>query len=122
MKVLKYMDKKVTLRINSILRHIDNVLRDTNGLTIDGLEKSDLLLRATCFSIAQIGEMMNQLEKSLHDKYNKLPWTEARNMRNFLVHDYGNVDAEQVYTTIHNDLPDLKASFLAIKTTILAAV
>ena len=57
------MDKKLLIcRINSLLEHIDLVFNDTNGLSVSDIENSSLLLRATCFSVAQIGEMMNQLE------------------------------------------------------------
>ena len=109
------MDDKTLLRIDSLLKHIDIVLNDTKDLTIDELRQHDLLLRATCFSIAQIGETMNQLYNTLGDKYFNLPWIGARRMRNVIVHDYGNADVEQVYSTIHNDLPSLKVSFITIK-------
>ena len=110
------MDKELLIcRIDSLLEHIDLVFNDTNGLTIEEIEKSNLLLRATCFSVAQIGEMMNQLEKALSQKYDQLPWLSARKMRNIIVHDYGGTDIEQVYSTIREDLPDLKTAFLTIK-------
>lgn len=110
------MDKELLIyRINSLLEHIDLVFNDTNGLTASDIEKSNLLLRATCFSVAQIGEMMNQLEKELSPKYDRLPWIDARKMRNVIVHDYVGTDVEQVYSTIHNDLPTLKEAFIAIK-------
>ena len=83
----KYMDEKVLMRIYSILEHINQVLEDTKGVSLEELRKSNLLLRATCFSIAQIGEMMNQLEKALAEKYWNLPWMPARKMRNIIVHD-----------------------------------
>ena len=58
------MDKELLVsRIDSLSEHIDLVLNDTEGLTVHQLDESSLLLRATCFSIAQIGEIMNQLEK-----------------------------------------------------------
>ena len=110
------MDKELLIyRINSLLEHIDLVLNDTKGLSVNDIEKSNLLLRATCFSIAQIGEMMNQLERYLSSKYDRLPWVEARKMRNIIVHDYVGIDVEQVYSTVHNDLPALKVAFAAIR-------
>ena len=110
------MDKKLLIyRINSLLEHIDLVFNDTKGLSASDIEKSNLLLRATCFSVAQIGEMMNQLEKELSPKYDQLPWIDARKMRNVIVHDYVGTDVEQVYSTIHNDLPSLKGAFIAIR-------
>ena len=78
------MDEKTILRIDSLLKHVDQVLADTNGITVDDLKKSNILIRATCFSIAQIGEMMNQLEKTLSEKYYNLPWLPARRMRNII--------------------------------------
>ena len=110
------MDKELIIyRIDSLLEHINLVLSDTNGLAAKDIENNSLLLRATCFSISQIGEMMNQLEKALSSKYSALPWIQARTMRNIIVHDYGATDIEQVYSTIHNDLPNLKTAFIAIK-------
>lgn len=110
------MDKELLIyRIDSLLEHIDLVLSDVKGLATKEIENNSLLLRATCFSIAQIGEMMNQLEKELSLKYNNLPWAEARRMRNIIVHDYGGTDIEQVCSTIHGDLPNLKEAFLSIK-------
>ena len=109
------MDDKVLLRIDSLLKHIDLVLNDTNGVDVSKLEEGNILFRATCFSISQIGEQMVQLEKKIGDKYPHVPWIYARNMRNFIVHDYDSVDPEQVASTINIDLPTLKESFLQIK-------
>ena len=113
------MDELILLRIDSILKRIDQVLSDTSGVSLEDLRQSNLLLRATCFSIAQIGETMNQLEKTLGAKYWNLPWIGARGMRNIIVHDYGNADVEQVYSTIHEDLPRLKTAFSAIRNDVL---
>ena len=109
------MDELIIFRIDSLLEHMDLIFKDTDGLSAEEIEESNILLRATCFSIAQIGEMMVQLEKALGQKYPALPWKEARKMRNLIVHDYGGTDIEQVYSTIHGDLPGLKSVFLAIK-------
>ncbi len=109
------MDKRVLYRIDSLIEHIDLVLNDTNGVAIEEFEKSSLLLRATCFSIAQIGERMVQLEKALSKKYPDLPWLDARGMRNVIVHDYGHADVEEIFSTINNDLPILKNAFTTIK-------
>lgn len=114
------MDKELVIsRIDSLLEHIDLVLNDTEGLTLQQLEESSMLLRATCFSVMQIGEIMNQLEKTLSIKYDQLPWVYARGMRNIIVHDYSGTDVEQVYKTIHDDLPSLKNDFIAIKNDLL---
>ena len=114
-KESKYMDDKALIRIDSLLRHIDMVLSDIKDVSLDGFESNDLLFRATCFSITQIGEQMIRLQEKIGQKYPKIPWAVARKMRNFIVHDYDNVIPEIVYSTAKEDLPSLKESFLLIK-------
>ena len=109
------MDKKVLMRIDSLLRHIDLALNDTQGVDISSLKENDILFRATCFSISQIGEQMVQLEKKIGIDYPQVPWLYARTMRNFLVHYYDHVDPKEVETTVAIDLPSLKEIFLLIK-------
>lgn len=109
------MDEITLLRIDLVLKHIDEVLNDVNDVSLNELKKSSLLVRAVSFSIAQIGEQMNKLEKALGTKYPDLPWKSAVAMRNVIVHDYGRADVDQIYSTITNDLPLLKQSFLEIR-------
>ena len=110
------MDKELlALRISVLLNHIDEILKDTENMTADDLKGQSVLLRATCFSIGQIGEQMINIESDLKDKYPDLPWKRARGMRNLIVHEYQRIDSEMVYSTIKNDLPPLKEAFEAIK-------
>ena len=113
------MDDRTLLRVDTLLKHIDQIFDDTANISIDELKNSNLLLRAVCFSMAQVGEMMSQLREKLGEKYWKLPWYPAKKMRNIIVHDYGGTDVEQVYSTIRDDLPDLKRAFLAVRNDIL---
>ena len=107
------MASSTLLRIKTLIDHIDVVKSDLEGLTLQEFKKSDLLVRATCFSLSQIGEQMNKLQKALEPRYSKFPWKEANKMRTLIVHIYNKVKAEIVYNTVKNDLDSLKDSFLA---------
>ena len=109
------MDSKILLRINTLLKIIEEVGTDLNGASFDDFEKSSLLQRATAFSISQVGEMMVKMEDTLGEKYKEVPWKAARRMRNFIVHDYKDVDIEEIFNTARNDLPPLKEAFEKIK-------
>ena len=109
------MDEHILLRIDSLIEQIELVLNDTKGLSFNDFKNSDVLCRASCFSIAQIGEIMNHLSNLLSSKYKEIPWISARRMRNVIVHDYGHVDVEQIYSTIKEDLPLLYDQFLKIR-------
>jgi len=46
--------------------------------------------------------------------YPKVPWKEARGMRNLLIHEYFRIEHEEVWKTLNEDLPKLKIQILAI--------
>lgn len=109
------MDKNLLIqRIKSLIEQIELIKNDTKGKMIEDFSKSSLLTRGTAFSLVQIGEQAIKLEKILKNKYPRINWIQIRGMRNFVVHDYGSVDIEQLYSTIHQDLDDLKSAMLAI--------
>lgn len=108
------MANSVLHRIQILLKHINTIQSDCANCSLRDFKKSDLLVRATCFSVAQIGEQMTKLEKALKPKYSELPWHNAINMRTLIVHVYDKVKAEIIYNTIKKDLDGLKANFLAI--------
>ena len=101
-----------------LIKHINLIQSDLKDKTIDDFKKSDLLVRATCFSLVQIGEQMNKLEDKYRLNYPDVPWSSARKMRNIIVHVYNKIDAEQVWSTAKQDLDELKNKFEIIKTEI----
>lgn len=105
--------------MNFLLRQIETIQNDLANISLEEFEKYDLLARATAFSLMQIGEQMNRLEESYGDLYPDLPWRDARDMRNVIVHVYSKVDASQVYMTATKDLDVLKKYFEKIKNDII---
>lgn len=105
--------------MNFLLKQIKTIQNDLANVSLEQFEKSDLLARATAFSLMQIGEQMNKLEERYRDLYPNLPWKDARDMRNIIAHVYSKVDAAQVYMTATKDLDILKENFEQIKNDII---
>jgi uncharacterized protein with HEPN domain len=61
-----------------------------------------------------IGEAAGRLSDGLRASHSDVPWTEIIGMRNVLVHEYFGVDGEEIWATIHHDLPALKQRLAAI--------
>ena len=113
------MDDKVLIRIDSIIKNIDEVSNDLRNVDYIAFCESTLLPRAISFSIALIAEQMIRLEEKIGDSYKEIPWTSARGMRNLIVHEYDSVDFVEVYHTATVDLPILKDQFLKIRNEIV---
>ena len=109
------MDEVLIHRIDLLIKHADEVINDTHNKTMDEFAESDLLVRATAFSIMQIGEQMTTLKRKIGALYPDLPWDKAIGMRNIIAHVYNNVDAVTVYNTAINDIPQLKDNVLQIR-------
>lgn len=81
----------------------DDFGKNLNGMTI---------FRACSMSIQCITEnftkVRNSTKAGFFKKYNTIPWNEVFGMRNFIAHEYANVDEEAIFTTIKQDLPQLK--------------
>ena len=53
-------------------------------------------------------KVRNNTKAGFFKKYNSIPWNEVFGMRNFIAHEYANVDEEAIFTTLKEDLPQLK--------------
>lgn len=81
----------------------DDFGKNLNGMTI---------FRACSMSIQCITEnftkVRNLTKSSFFKKHSTIPWKEVFGMRNFIAHEYANVDEEAIFTTLKTDLPALK--------------
>ena len=70
-----------------------------------------VLFRACGMSLQYITESMvkirNLCGRSFFNAYKGIPWDAVFGMRNFLSHEYGDVDAEGIFNTVKNNIPDL---------------
>ncbi len=57
-----------------------------------------------------IGEAARRVSEQTRTDYPHLPWIEMIGMRNFLIHEYDDVDLTIVWHAVHIDLPPLIAA------------
>ncbi|MEO0706653.1 MAG: DUF86 domain-containing protein [Cyanobacteria bacterium J06649_5] len=71
----------------------------------ENVEKQDAILRR----IPIIGEATKRLTTEFRAEHQEIPWKEIAGMRDILSHDYDEVDLEEVWSVIQNNLPSLLA-------------
>lgn len=80
----------------------DDFLSSLHGMTV---------YRACGMSLQYITEsfvkIRNLAGKEFFKPYRSIPWEQVFGMRNFLAHDYGEVDAEGIFNTVKTDIPTL---------------
>lgn len=64
-------------------------------------------------SLSRIGELVSHFRDDEYlAVFPDVPWREIKAMRNFIVHDYKNVDLEQAWYAATQDVPALRSSLL----------
>ncbi|MBN2043445.1 MAG: DUF86 domain-containing protein [Anaerolineales bacterium] len=84
------------------------ILKFIEGVTFKQFEMDIMRQDAVIRRIEIIGEASNNLSDEYKEQNPEIPWFLIRGMRNRLVHDYGEVDIELVWTTCQNDIRKLK--------------
>jgi uncharacterized protein with HEPN domain len=107
-EIISDLLNKIQESLNKIQRRVQSI--DTaSDLTNSpkGIERLDLL----CMPLIVIAELVKKIDKitdqTLFKKYPAIPWNEIKGMRNIVVHDYFNIDAEEIFNTCKEDIPKL---------------
>lgn len=95
------------------LRHMLDAARKALEFTADGvpggLEKDEQLALALVRLIEIVGEAAKNVSAPTRDAHPDLPWREMAGARDRLIHGYHDVDLDQVWVIVSQDLPVLVA-------------
>ncbi len=98
-------DKSLTF---DIYHSCELILEFTANLAYDQFQIDIMRQDAIIRRIEIIGEASNNLSDDFKEQHSEIPWPLLRGMRNRLVHDYGEVDLELVWSTSRNEIRKLK--------------
>jgi len=88
--------------LSDMLAAIDNIKKFK-------LEKAseELKLSAMSFQLVIIGEAAGSISEKLKIEYYHIPWQRIKDLRNFLVHQYDDINEKVVKDIVNNHLPEL---------------
>lgn len=95
-------------RLVHILSAIDRIERYVVGKTYQDLTADDMMFYAVVKNIEIIGEAANMLTTAFLQAHPQTPWKMVRGMRNYIVHEYFQIDDIVVWDVINNNLPELR--------------
>lgn len=95
-------------RLEHILAAIDRIQRYTSGKTYDDLTADDMMYYAVVKNIEIIGEAANMLTPEFQAEHTETPWKMVKGMRNYIVHEYFQIDDIVVWDVVVNNLSELR--------------
>ncbi len=96
--------------LNLIIKYCDDVASDIArfGDDIEDLIGDESYQRSTAKSIELIGERAKRLSDDITSRFKDVNWHDVCKMRDFMAHQYEEVDLEFQWSTMKEDLPFLK--------------
>ena len=99
---------QISESIDLIVSRCENVYSANDFLlSPDNVMKFDSCVMRLQAIGEQIGKILKE-ENCPFGKYPEIPWLAAYDMRNFISHEYANVDEEIVFDVIKEDLPRMQ--------------
>lgn len=93
------------------LEDILGAIAQIEQYTLEGkpaFDRNRLLQDGIVHQIVIIGEAVRAISPELRERKSDLPWAAMVAMRNILVHRYYEVNLENIWLVVEQDLPDLK--------------
>jgi len=101
------MNKADSIRLRHMLEAALIARSFIEEKTRQSLDEDQLLVFGLIHAITLIGEAAAKITQETRKDYPLFPWTQMIGMRNVLIHRYFEIDLEQVWKTVTDDLPIL---------------
>ena len=106
-------DKIIIKKLIKYCNNISEILSTINNEKEKYLYNNIFQL-STDMCIFQIGELSSHMSEDFKLKHLDIPWAEMKGMRNIHAHEYDNVNREQMWITLTEDIPTLKCKLLKL--------
>ena len=100
---------KDKMRLEHIAEAIERLQTHAGDLSEEELQVDVLRYYGIVKNIEIIGEAARMLTEQFKEAHPEVDWRSIGDMRNFLVHEYFQVDSEVVFSVIHNEIPELQS-------------
>lgn len=94
-------------RLKDILKATGHILAKT-GDGLQALGADEMLQVWVLHHLQIIGEAARSLSQEFRQRHPDQVWAEAAGLRNILVHHYFEIDADEVWKVVENDLAPLR--------------
>lgn len=100
--------------LTKITNEIDIALKMIDSLDFEQFDSDEILKRAVCMTVINIGELVKSLSTEIRQKHNSIPWKEIAGFRDIAAHKYQTLHMADVYKTVVEDFPELKSNIVIL--------
>lgn len=104
---------KDQMYLSHIAEAIQYIERYTHGGRNE-FEQSPLIQHAVIRNLEVIGEATKRLSFPIKQSQPEIPWRQVAGMRDVLIHDYMEIDLNELWNVVEHKLPQLKQAITAM--------
>ncbi len=102
---MQHRDKTILIKI---IDELDVALSMIDGKDFDVFDSDEILKRAMCMTVINIGELVKALSEGFRLEHKQIPWKSIAGFRDIAAHKYQTLHMQDVYHTVTNDFAELK--------------
>lgn len=102
---MQHRDKIILIKI---MGEIDIATGMIDGVSFDEFDQNEILKRATCMTVINIGELVKALTEEFRLEHKSVPWKSIAGFRDIAAHKYQTLHMQDVYYTVTTDFKELK--------------
>lgn len=100
--------------LNKVADEINVALSMMNNVEFEVFNSNEMLKRAVCMTVINIGELVKNLSDELRAQHPHIPWKSIAGFRDVAAHKYQTLHMKDVYQTVVIDFPELKSEITRI--------
>ena len=100
--------RKDKQRLEHIIAAIERIERYVKDKTFKDLLSDDMMFYAVVKNIEMMGEAANMLTLEFQNTHTETPWKMVKGMRNYIVHEYFQIDNVVVWDVVTKELKPLR--------------
>ena len=108
------MQRSDRIILQKLLNAIDIGLKVFNNISLEKFLNDDWMKLAMSMTIIRIGELVKNLSEEIRKKNTEIEWKAIAGFRDIAAHKYDTLRMRDVYATIKNELPELRAQIKKI--------
>lgn len=93
------------IHIVAIMRALTDAQRFLGDLTPDEFRDDDKTQNAVAMAVARVGEHVKRLSSEFRDAESATSWKAIAGTRDWIVHDYDDLDFDRLYYAVRHDVP-----------------
>ena len=103
------MSRRDKVILQKVISEIDIGAGMRGNAPYEDFVADEKLKRAICMTVINIGELIKNITDETRGRYSYIPWKAVAGMRDLTAHKYQTLRMEDVYSTVKQDFPKLKA-------------